>query len=213
MLRAKVRCYAALPRRTMSSASACRSSSLWSSNHLKNGFVSWSSNAKYYKHLLFIRNASSSEQNCAIMKGKIMQLGIVHHLYRFQSKHISFSGKRGEKTWSNRSCFSQVWLGWWWVPQVKRWDWVLKIFVKNMSCTTNFVNSIFDWSQTFSFLALILMKYETSWKSMFKIYITYCNAAGTSFSRLGLRRSQLGGSSTPASRFFEQSFFQFRLRL
>ena len=125
----------------------------------------------------------------------------------FQSKHISSSGKRGEKTWSNRSCFSQVWLGWWWVPQVKRWDWVLKIFVKNMSCTTNFVNSIFDWSQTFSFLALILMKYETSWKSMFKIYITYCNAAGTSFSRLGLRKSLLGGSSTPASRFFEQSFF------
>ena len=165
-----------------------------------------------------IRNASWSEQTYAIMKGKIMQLGIMNHVFMFQSKHISFSGKRGEKTWSNRSCFSQVWLGWWRVPQVKTismkpYLWKPYLWEKNESCSTNFVNSIFDWSQTFSFLALILMKYETSWKSMFKIYITYCNAAGTSFSRLGLKKSLLGGSSTPASRFFEQSFFQFGLRL
>ena len=49
-----------------------------------------------------------AEQTYAIMKGKIMQLGIMNHVFMFQSKHISFSGKRGEKTWSNRSCFSQV---------------------------------------------------------------------------------------------------------
>ena len=46
-----------------------------------------------------LTNASSPEQTYAIMKGKIMHLGIVHHLHMFQSKHISSSGKRGEKTW------------------------------------------------------------------------------------------------------------------
>ena len=40
------------------------------------------------------------------------------------------------------------------------------VYEKYVLHKTNFVNSIFDWSQTFSFPALILMKYETSWKSM-----------------------------------------------
>ena len=137
---------------------AKRSSLLWLSNHFKNGFILWSSNAKYYKHKI---GASSSGR--ANLCNHERHLGIV---YMFQSKHISSSGKRGEKTWSNRSCFSQVWLGWWRVPQVKTismkpYLWKPYLWEKNESCSTNFVNSIFDWSQTFSFLALILTKYET----------------------------------------------------
>ena len=86
------------------------------------------------------------------------------------------------------------------------------IFMKNMSCTkqTLWIASLIEAKLSpfwlWSWWNIKLPTYCCWLKIDVKNYIAYCNAVGTSFSRLGLRRSLLGGSSTPVSRFLEQSF-------